>query len=345
MNMIVVEKNLKGNKGEIKLIPETLDDLWHLKYIIEPNDIVFSLTKRISESSDKLRSDKEKITVRLGVAVEKIEFHKFANRLRITGRIVAGVEDSGYHTLNITTGKELSIIKTWKDEQLKRIADAEKASKRPEVVILTIEEGDAVIGIVRHWGIEEISSIKTSYGKDMTNYRTEFFNDVAKQLENLDFKYLVVAGPGFVKEDFMKFLKEKFPAIAKKALVTDTSSIGTRGFIEVLKRGVLKRIVGEVRLIEEANYIDILLERIAKGKLVAYGLEEVKKAYEYGAIEVLLITDEFLREQREKWDIDNFMQSIELAKGKVVIMSTEFEPGKRLNALGGIAALLRFDIG
>jgi len=86
------------------------------------------------------------------------------------------------------------------------------------------------------------------------------------------------------------------------------------------------------------------MERIAKGDRVAYGLEEVKRAYDYGAIEVLLIADEFLREQREKWNVDDFMRDVEAMKGKVVIMSTEFEPGQRLMALGGIAALLRFPI-
>ncbi|RLI86243.1 MAG: mRNA surveillance protein Pelota, partial [Archaeoglobales archaeon] len=40
----------------------------------------------------------------------------------------------------------------------------------------------------------------------------------------------------------------------------------------------------------------------------------------------------------------SFLRDVELSKGKIVIMSTEFEPGKRLMALGGIAALLRFDI-
>ena len=109
--MRIVEESLKGRKGEVKVIPESLDDLWHLKYIIEPKDVVYSWTKRIRECGDKLRSDKEKVTVRLGVEVEKVEFHRFANRLRITGRIVGGVEDSGYHTLSITVGKELSIIK------------------------------------------------------------------------------------------------------------------------------------------------------------------------------------------------------------------------------------------
>lgn len=340
--MRIVEKKLRGKQGEIKLIPENLDDLWHLKFIIEPGDIVFSLTKRVRESSDKLRSDKEKVTVRLGIEVEKVEFHKFANRLRITGKIVAGIDESGYHTINIPVGKELSIIKEeWKDEQLKRIREAEEAAKRPETVIVTIEEGEAVIGVVRQWGVEELFDIRRSYGKE-TSQRIEFFCEIISQLENIQFKYLVIAGPGFTKEDFAKLVKERKPEW--KIITCDTASIGTRGFLEVLKRGVINRIVGEIRLVEEAEYIDLLLERIAKDDRVAYGLEEVKRAYEYGAIEVLLIADEFLRQEREKWNVDEFMKNIELMKGKVVIMSTEFEPGQRLMSLGGIAALLRYPI-
>ena len=314
-----------------------------MKYIIEPGDVVFALTKRVSESIDKLRSDKEKVTVRLGIQVKKVEFHKFVNRLRITGRIVAGVEDSGYHTINVSVGKEISIIKTWKDEQLKRLEYAAE-SKQPEVVIVTIEEGDAVIGVVRQWGVEEVTNIRLSYGKE-SSARIEFFSQVLSALEKLNFGYVVIAGPGFAKEDFLDFVKEKKPEIAKKAMVVDTSSIGIRGFIEVLKRGALKRIASSIRLAEEAEYMDVLLEHIAKGEKVAYGIEEVRKALNYGAIDVLLVADEFLREQREKWDVDSFLRDVELSKGRIVIMSTEFEPGKRLMALGGIAVLLRFDIG
>jgi protein pelota len=35
---------------------------------------------------------------------------------------------------------------------------------------------------------------------------------------------------------------------------------------------------------------------------------------------------------------------VEQAQGKVVVFSTEFEPGKKLDSLGGIAALLRFKV-
>lgn len=340
--MRVIESSFKDHEGEIKLVPENLDDLWHLKYIIEGGDTVFSLTKRISESNDKLRSDKEKVTVRVGVSVEKVEFHRFANRLRIAGTIVGGVDESGHHTLNISQGKELSIIKKWRDEQLERIRYAEEVSKRPEVVIATIEEGDAIIGALRQWGVEEVTSISSSYGKESSG-RDYFFSEVLSTLEKMDFKYLVVAGPGFTKEDFMDMIKRESPELAESAIVVDTSTIGTRGFIEVLKRGTLDKIMGDIRVSKEAEYMDKLLENIAKDKKVAYGVEEVKKAFEYGAIEYLLMSDEFLRKKREEWDVDSFIKDVEHMNGTVVIMSTEFEPGKRLDSLGGVAALLRFD--
>ncbi len=343
--MKVVEERLKGRQGEIRLIPESIEDLWHLKYIIQPGDIVFSLTKRASESDDKLRSDKEMVTVRLGVEVEKVEFHRFANRLRVSGRIVAGVEDSGYHTLNITEGKELSIIKErWNDEQLERIRMAVESSNRPEVIILTIEEGEAVIGVLRQWGVDEAGVVKMSYGKDRGDSRREFFGEVYHALKKYDFDYLVVAGPGFAKNDFYQFLKEKDREMAEKAIVADVSSIGVRGFVEVLKRGIVDRIAGELRIKKDAEYMDMLLKEISKNGRAAYGLEHVKKALSFGAIETLLVADEFLREEREKWDIDSFLREVEMMNGKVVIMSTEFEPGKRLMALGGIAGLLRFNV-
>ncbi len=291
-----------------------------------------------------MRSDKEKVTVRLGIEVEKVEFQKFSNRLRITGKIVAGVEDSGYHTISITPGKELSIIKEWKKEQLERINYAVESSERPEVVIVTIEEGEAVIGVLRQWGVDEVAEIRKGYAKDAGSLRGEFFSDVYSALKNINFEYLIIAGPGFTKDDFAEFLKEKDPELGKKVVLCDASSIGVRGFVEVLKRGVVDRIAGEVRLSREAELLEKLMEEIAKDGLAVYGLEEVKKAKDYGAIETLLVVDEFLIAERERWDIDEFLREVEGMGGKIVVLSSDFEPGKRLTALGGIAALLRFKI-
>ncbi len=88
-------------------------------------------------------------------------------------------------------------------------------------------------------------------------------------------------------------------------------------------------------------------------------------AVELGAVETLLIVDETLRSLREAKagsgtdtdigvevdakvdriiDADNLLRQVEHAQGRVVVFSSEFEPGRRLDALGGIAALLRFKI-
>lgn len=342
--MQIIEENLRDHEGEIKLIPENLEDLWHLKFIIEKGDVVFSLTKRATQSDDKLRGDKELITVRIGVEVERVEFHRFANRLRVTGRIVAGVEEAGYHTLNIVVGRELTIVKRWREEQLKRLKKAVESSKRPEVVILTVEEGEAIAGALREWGIEEIFEKRHSYAKDYGGARVEFFEELYEAIKNLNFRFLVVAGPGFTKKDFYDFIKQKDGEMVKKAILVDTSTIGKRGFVEVLKRRTVEKLVGEIRLAEEAEVVERLLEGIAKGKKVAYGLEEVKKAKEYGAIEILLVSDDFLLSEREKWDIDTFMEEVERMGGRVLILSSEFEPGEIVSKLGGVCAILRFEV-
>jgi protein pelota len=346
--MKILKKDLRFNEGEISLITESLDDLWHLKYILEPQDIVFAFTKRrIEGATDKLRPEKaDKKTVRLGIQVEKVEFHKFSNRLRVHGIIVEGIDSGAYHTLNIEEGTNLSIIKKWKNDQLERIREAEIASRRPRVIIATIEEGEACIGMVRQFGVEESSSLRQSLGKREGNQRNEFFGELTAQLKWAADKVdaVILAGPGFTKEDFLDFVKTREPELAKKIVLEDTSSIGVSGFQEVLRRGAVDRIMEESRIGREAIVIEELMKEISTNGKVAYGMDDVRNAQSLGAIETLLITDELLRTEREGNNIDGFLKAVEHSQGRIVVFSTEFEPGKKLESLGGIAALLRFRV-
>lgn len=346
--MKLLKKNLRGNEGEISLTIESLDDMWHLKYILEPQDIVFAFTKRrIEGATDKLRPEKaDKKTVRLGIQVEKVEFHKFSNRLRVHGTIVDGIDAGAYHTINIEEGNEISIIKKWKSDQLERIKEAQIASMRPKVIIATLEEGEASIGLVRQFGVEESSSLRQSLGKGEGNTRNEFFGELASQLkwaaEKVD--AVILAGPGFTKEDFFEFIRKKEPELAKKTVLEDTTSIGISGFQEVLRRGAVDRIMEESRIGREALLIEELMKEISINGKVSYGMEDVRNAQSLGAVHTLLITDELLRTEREGKSIDGFLKEVEHSQGKIVVFSTEFEPGKKLESLGGIAALLRFRV-
>ncbi|VUT24429.1 MAG: Peptide chain release factor subunit 1 [Candidatus Methanolliviera sp. GoM_oil] len=369
--MKLIKKVLKDNTGKIQLLPQNLDDIWHLKYIIERDDLVFSQTRRdVEGADDKIRPEKrEKKKMWLGIEVEEIKFHKFSNRLRISGKIREGAQRSrdkidlgSYHTLNIEPGTELSIIKEWKKDQLDRIKEAVNASNQPKIVILTVEEGEASVGVVRQYGIDESFKISSSSGKSSgESMRNDFFAEIFAQVSQTleQDTRIVIAGPGFTKNDLYRYIKGRDQKIADRIILEDVSSIGVSGFQEALRRGVIERIVKESRISKEARYIEILLEEIAKNGLAAYGEKEVERADECGAIETLLILDEYVRGKRELGDtedqrfsvgkysichIDRFLKSVEAKGGRIIVFSSDFEPGKRLEGLGGISAVLRFKI-
>ena len=75
--MKIVKQDKK--EGIVTLVPETLDDLWHLSHIVEVGDSVSSkTTRRIQDNTgDKLRSDRGvKKTFTLRIDVENIITYK-----------------------------------------------------------------------------------------------------------------------------------------------------------------------------------------------------------------------------------------------------------------------------
>ncbi|MBI4361994.1 MAG: mRNA surveillance protein Pelota, partial [Euryarchaeota archaeon] len=177
-------------------------------------------------------------------------------------------------------------------------------------------------------------------GAGQQDRRRMFFAEVAGALaQHAGADTIVVAGPGFAKEDFHKLLKDKHPAIAKKTVLETCGHAGPAGFQELLRRGVVAHIAQTARLAREAQLIEQLLAEVAKGGKGAYGIGEVTRAAQTGAIETLLVADS----QLGKFD-EQLGAMVERARGRVVVFSGEAEPGKRLEALGGLGAILRFKI-
>jgi protein pelota len=344
--MRILKKNLRGDEGEIALLPESLDDLWHLQHLIARGDLVFALTHRkVPAIADKARPEKmERKTVRLGVKVEDIEFHMYSNWLRLHGIIKSGMDMGSYHTLNIEVGTELSILKYhWRPDLLARIDEAVAESQRPKVVIALIEEGEATIGVLRQFGVQTAAELRQGSGKGSgEDTRGGFLRDVARAIDTTakDGAEVILAGPGFTKEDLKKVIDSTLPDLAKRIAMDDTSSIGRSGFQEVLRRGSVKSVLEASRIAREALLIEDLFREIATDGKAAYGIKEVETARNYGAIEKLLVLDELARRGK----VDEIMREVADARGKVVIFSSEFEPGDRLRSLGGVAALLRFKI-
>ncbi len=344
--MRVLKKNLRGDDGEISLLAESLDDLWHLKYLIEPGDLVFALTQRKASSvTDKIRPEKmERRTLRLGVRVETIEFHIYSNWLRLHGIIKSGADVGAYHTLNIEVGSDLSIIKRWRPDEFQRIKEAVSASSKPRLVLALIEEGEATIGLLRQFGVQTVAEIRKGSGKGAgEDRRGQFLSEVAKEIERAagDDAQVIIAGPGFAKEDLHKRINADCPGLIGRITMDEATSIGSSGFQEVLRRGAVETILESSRLALESRLMEDLLREISRDGKATYGPAQVRTALDYGAVETLMVVDELARTPA----MDPLIRHVMAGRGKVVVFSSEFEPGKRLEALGGVAALLRFQMG
>ncbi|ASJ10707.1 mRNA surveillance protein Pelota [Thermococcus sp. P6] len=356
--MQIIHQDVK--EGRVKVRAETLDDLWHLYHIIDPGDRVYAKTlRKKAQRSDSLRAEKvEVVPVFLGVRAEKVNFHRFANQLRVTGPIVyASREDvplGKYHTITVEEGTVVTIEKErWREHHLERLREAVQASRRARVMVVVIDYGEADMAVIRAYGVEMLKGIRHNlggkmYGTDREGEEKRFFHEVARAIEEVmereGIERVIVAGPGFVKEDFHAFLREKYPALAGKVVLEDTSVTGRTGIYEVIRRGTVEKVYHENRVAKEVRLVEKVLENVAKNNgLSAYGLREVEEAVNYGAVETLLVLDELLKgENRER--IEEIMEAVRHSRGEVVVVSSEHEGGEKLRALGGLAALLRFKV-
>jgi len=352
--MKIIKQDTK--EGIIELVPETLDDLWHLSHIIETGDNASSkTTRRIQDNTgDKLRSDRGvKKTFYLGLDIENITFHLFTGKLRLTGVITRGPEDliplGSHHTLEVKLNTPLTIKKQrWQNWAIKRLNQAIDASKKLSAMIIVLEDDTATIGLMRQFGIEYYGPIKGHVSgkriidKNRQKNIVQFYEKVIESIEKFDsIQNIVIAGPGFVKNDFYDYLKEKHKSLAKMSVIEATGSGGRNGISEVLKKGTVEKLTSENRVAVEMGAIDKLLAQIGKNSSkIAYGIKQTKEAINLGAVSQLLILDTKVASE----NMGELMDMVENMKGEVMVISSEHEGGKQLESLGGMAAILRYEI-
>ena len=352
--MKIVKEDEK--EGMVEVVPETLDDLWHLSHIIEVGDNASSkTTRRIQDNTgDKLRSDRGvKKTFTLGLDIENISFHLFTGKLRLTGVITRGPEDliplGSHHTLEVKLNTPLKIrTPRWPKWAIKRVNQAIEASKKLAAIIVVLEDDTATLGLMRQFGIEYYGPIKGHVSgkrivdKNRQKNIVEFYEKVIESVTKFDaIQNIVIAGPGFVKNDFHDYLKDKHPDLAKISIVEPTGSGGRNGISEVLKKGTVEKLTSENRVALEMGAINNLLTEIGKNSSkIAYGVGETQNAINLGAVEQLLILDTKVASE----NMGDAMDMVENMKGDVMVISSEHEGGKQLESLGGMAAILRYPI-
>ncbi|MCX6773296.1 MAG: mRNA surveillance protein pelota [Candidatus Micrarchaeota archaeon] len=336
-------------EGEIRLTPENTEDLWHIERILQPGDHILSKTWRRYKAIEEDSGEKKLVTMKL--LVEKVEFARHANRLRVTGKIVFGepvefVQIGSYHTIDIEQGLPVSIIKDkWMSHHLARIKQAISETKRPKLGMLVLDESKAVFATLRGYGVQYELELENNASKrdDKFDEKTQsFFGEILKKLQSMQVGKIIVAGPGFGKENLMKFIKQKDAKLISRIVLEHCTYAERTGINELLKRGVVGKVAEEERAENELVLMEQFNTELRKDSgLVAYGLEDVRGAVAASAAGSLLVLDELLRNNKE---IESVVEEAEKRKVKLIVFSHESDGGRELSGYGGFAALLKFRI-
>jgi protein pelota len=335
------------DKGFVIVKINVNDDLWYLENVIEKGDLVKTRTLRnifIERQGKQVKVEKKPMI--LEVEVEKIEFQKFTNQLRLTGKIVEGPENvqlGSYHTIEVKLGTVLTIYKKeWKQYQIDRLKKA--LTKVPDVLISVVDSSQATFGMLKRSGVEIISELRNPHSTTQEEDKLpEFYKNITSEIEKLSEKVqrIVLAGPGFTKEHVQKIIQENYPDLKSKLIIDTTTSATSSGINEILKKGTLDKIIKESEIVKESQIIQEFFTHLNKDDgLSVYGLDQIKDADNVGAVKILLISDENIRKE----EVDKLARQVEEKKGQVEIISRTHELGEQFHRMGGLGAILRFRI-
>lgn len=350
--MRIVEVDLR--EGIARLAIEDFEDLYYLSLFLDRGDLLYAWTTRqlkVERAGGRVeRGARTRIYV--GIAVEKVEFQRFSKRLRVLGRVVEAPEElhakGRYHAVSLAPPAEVKIVKREISRAyLEMLREAERRSFK--CLLASVGDSEAVLGILKRSGFEvlaEIESDRPREGDSLKREYEEYLARVVSALSRLERREesarVLVAAPRLLL-DWLRESVSKERRLAGRVVYAEVSEGGMAGIWELVRSGRLSRLIGDLRIDYERELVERVLAELGRQR-AAVGLAEASRAARARAVERLLITDSKLLELKESGELPELLEDVERSGGRVVVISGDYEHGKKLEALGGIAALLRFPL-
>lgn len=346
-----IDFNIKNKEFKLKI--QNAEDLWVLSTIIKPGDLISGKTPRKIKYGDQKEKAERKL-VFAKIKAEKTELSSSADSLRILGTVVEGPEElpnGSHHSFNLELNSVFMLTKP--DIMKFEIQKLEDASKqKPLKILICVHDREkANFALIKNFGYQHLSTLKGEVAKKIENQKkTEnFYQKVAEVLQEYSKKYkienIILASPAFFKEDLMKEIKNN--ELKQKIILSTCSSAEKGAFDEIMKRGELKTVLEKNKAANDMKLVEEVFIEISKKGNVSYGITETKTASEAGAVKKLIITDKLVKnfmEDKKFQEIEEIMNDTEKNKGEISIISSKNEAGRRIDGLGGIAAVLRFKL-
>ena len=344
-------------QGIVKVTAESPDDLWTLRRLLAPGDTVVTRSSRVSKrEGDYARPDKgERVKVVIALEVEGISLNSSVGRLRIRGKIVEASDESitkaGSHSLLVSPGQELTIEKEDWGPSDTRILNSSAVSER-RFLLVVIDRREAGVGLLAGSHLSVVSTVESgASGKGGTNTKEvdmqPYFRKVLELLKTTwrEGDVVVVAGPGNTKLT-MENLLRKDPELRKNEVLVEGFDLsGSDGLRALVKSEGFRKVASDSVLVEVQEAVEEAIRRISRGqKRIAYTLPRVSEAARTGAVEKCIVSDDVFANNVDENALVETFNVVEEKGGKVFLCDSSLETGKQVSALGGIVALLRYDV-
>lgn len=360
----------KDGEGQIGLIAEESDDLWYLYNIIQKGDQVKAPTfRKVVNETSTGSTGARRVKVTLTISVEKIEYDSEGDILRVKGKSVEEnkyVRRGQYHTLDLELNQKFYLTKPiWDSLALSQLNNASDTARNAEIAIVMMQEGLAFVCLLTTNMTIQKAKIEVNIPRKRKNFCSQhqkgmenFYEQILQALLNyinLDvIKCILVASPGFVKDQFFEYMWQQASKRELKSLLNNKqkfllahSSTGFKHSIrEVLSDPLIQPKLEDTKACQEMkiwNKFQNLLS--SEPNKAIYGLCDIETANHYEAISCMMLSDMLFRSNnlalRKKYS-----QLLYQVKGyaDVRVFSSMHLSGQQLNMLGGIAAILKFEV-
>ncbi|KAH7361528.1 pelota [Plectosphaerella cucumerina] len=364
-----------AGEDAVTLTPEDSEDMWHAYNLISAGDIVIAHAVRKVVLETKTGStSSDRVHTKLAIKVKSTFFDPQAGQLQVSGIVKSEnqyVSLGQYHTLDLEVHRPFTIGKPegWDSVATDALNESISDDKDGAMAAIVMQEGIANICLITQFRtvlkqrVEAVIPKKRSAAADTSKGMQQFYaKTLANLLRTISFdqpRPLLLASPGFVAADFRKYIADegrdksdkKLSAIAKEAVVVHSSTGHVHSLNEVLKSPEMGTKLKDFKFTKETKLMDTFFDRLRLDDGRAwYGTSAITRAVEEGAIGpgggVLMMNNSLFRSSdiATRKQYVALVDKVKAAGGEVRILSSDHESGKRLDMLGGVAALLSYPI-
>ncbi|XP_014014042.1 protein pelota homolog isoform X2 [Salmo salar] len=361
----------KDNAGQVTLMPEEAEDMWHTYNLLQIGDSLMASTiRKVQTESSTGSVGSSRVRTTLCVCVDTIDFDSQACQLRVKGTNIQEnqyVKMGAYHTIELELNRKFTLAKKiWDSVVLDRIEQACDPTQKADVAAVVMQEGLANLVLVTpamtllRAKVEVTIPRKrrgscTQHEKALDRFYEAVMQGILRHINFDVVKCILVASPGFVKDQFMAYLfREAVRQDSKillenrpKFMLVHSSSGHKYSLKEILCDPAVTARLSDTKAAGEVKALEDFYKMLQhEPDRAFYGLAHVEKASEALAIDILLISDNLFRHQ----DVTTRSRYVRLVDnvrdngGTVRIFSSLHVSGEQLTQLSGVAAILRFPI-